>query len=45
MRKLDPASAADATRPEIPELAARQAVCAALALGILAIAARLAMIW
>ncbi|WP_283804838.1 hypothetical protein [Rhodopseudomonas palustris] len=44
MNRFDPA-AADQARHAIRDIAARQAVCAALALGILAIAVRIAAIW
>ncbi|WP_322516286.1 hypothetical protein SR870_01480 [Rhodopseudomonas palustris] len=44
MNRFDPA-AADQARPAIRDIAARQTVCAALALGILAIAVRIAAVW
>ncbi|MGP9810096.1 hypothetical protein ACTZWT_01140 [Rhodopseudomonas sp. NSM] len=44
MNRFDPA-AADKAHPAIRDVAALQAVCAALALGILAIAVRIAAVW
>ncbi|MCG6203832.1 hypothetical protein LPW26_04215 [Rhodopseudomonas sp. HC1] len=35
----------EATRPAWREIAARQAVCAALALAIFAVAVRIALVW
>jgi hypothetical protein len=45
MSHFDHPSAADSGRTALREIAARQAVCAALALGIIVVAVRIAMVW
>ncbi len=45
MSRFDPAILTGTTRPALREIAARQAVCAALLLGIVALGVRIALVW